>query len=87
MARKAVNGRRPESRCRLRLMCTIGDFVHDSGSLFVNNEQITPVPVNIGTFAMPEAAEWEAAIRRRVPPATVEANLEAFARGREAARA
>lgn len=29
--------------------------------------------------------EWEDAIRRRVPPATVEANLEAFARGRAAA--
>ena len=103
-------------------------FVRESGSLFVNDEQITPVPVNIGTFKMPEGvderlaqinatvidaggiaravgsprstnvvlvgalstalpfevAEWEDAIRRRVPPATVEANLAAFARGREA---
>ena len=31
--------------------------------------------------------EWQDAIRRRVPPKTVEANLEAFARGREAAGA
>ncbi len=30
--------------------------------------------------------EWEDAISRRVPPATVEANLEAFARGRAAAQ-
>ena len=103
-------------------------FVREGGSLFVNDEQITPVPVNIGTFKMPEGvderlaqinatvidaggiaravgsprstnvvlvgalstalpfevAEWEDAIRRRVPPATVEANLAAFARGREA---
>ena len=103
-------------------------FVREGGSLFVNDEQITPVPVNIGTFKMPEGvheqlekigarvidaggiarevgsprstnvvlvgalstalpfevAEWEDAIRRRVPPKTVEANLKAFARGREA---
>ena len=103
-------------------------FVREGGSLFVNDEQITPVPVNIGTFKMPEGvhkrleeigarvidaggiarevgsprstnvvlvgalstalpfeeAEWEDAIRRRVPPKTVEANLEAFARGRAA---
>lgn len=103
-------------------------FLREGGSLFVNDEQITPVPVNIGAFKMPEGvderlaeigatvidagliarqvgsprstnvvlvgalstalpfevAEWEDAIRRRVPPATVEANLEAFARGREA---
>ena len=31
--------------------------------------------------------EWEDAIRRRVPPRTVDANLEAFARGRQAVRA
>ena len=106
-------------------------FVREGGKLFVNDEQITPVPVNIGTFKMPEGvhaslaqigatvidaggiarvmgsprstnvvlvgalstalpfevAEWEDAIRRRVPPKTVEANLEAFARGREAAQA
>jgi indolepyruvate ferredoxin oxidoreductase beta subunit len=103
-------------------------FLRDGGSLFVNDETITPVPVNIGTFQMPEGvrehleeigatvidagaiarevgsprstnvvlvgalstalpfevAEWEDAIRRRVPPATIEANLAAFARGREA---
>ena len=106
-------------------------FVREGGSLFVNDEQITPVPVNIGTFKMSqgvherlaeiganvidageiarevgsprstnvvlvgalstalpfEVAEWEDAIRRRVPPKTIEANLAAFARGREAALA
>lgn len=106
-------------------------FVREGGSLFVNDEQIVPVPVNIGVCRMPEGvgerlaaidarvidaggiarevgsprstnvvlvgalstalpfevAEWEDAIRRRVPPATVEANLLAFARGREAALA
>ena len=105
-------------------------FVRAGGSLFVNDEQITPVPVNIGVCKMPEGvhkklakigatiidaggiarevgsprstnvvlvgalstalpfevAEWEDAIRRRVPPKTVEANLAAFVRGREAAR-
>ena len=104
-------------------------FVREGGRLFVNDEQITPVPVNIGLTTMPEriherleeigatvidaggiarevgsprstnvvlvgalstalpfaVEEWEDAIRRRVPPATVEANLAAFARGREAA--
>ena len=103
-------------------------FVREGGSLFVNDEQITPVPVNIGAFEMPTGIhasldeigatvidaggiarevgsprstnvvlvgalstalpfaveEWEDAIRRRVPPQTVEANLQAFARGREA---
>ena len=34
-----------------------------------------------------EEAEWEDAIRRRVPPKTIDANLVAFARGREAAGA
>ena len=34
-----------------------------------------------------EVAEWEDAIRRRVPPKTIDANLVAFARGREAAGA
>ena len=106
-------------------------FVREGGSLFVNDEQITPVPVNIGAFKMPEGvheqlekigarvidaggiarevgstrstnvvlvgalstalpfevSEWEDAIRRRVPPKTVEANLKAFARGREAVSA
>lgn len=106
-------------------------FVREEGSLFVNDEQITPVPVNIGAFKMPEdvheqlekigarvidaggiarevgsprstnvvlvgalstalpfeVSEWEDAIRRRVPPKTVEANLKAFARGREAVSA
>ena len=103
-------------------------FVREGGSLFVNDETITPVPVNIGAFQMPQGVderlasigatvidaggiarevgsprstnvvlvgalstalpfaveEWEDAIRRRVPPRTVEANLKAFARGREA---
>jgi len=103
-------------------------FVREGGSLFVNDETITPVPVNIGTFQMPQGVderlaeigatvidaggiarevgsprstnvvlvgalstalpftveEWEDAIRRRVPPRTVDANLEAFARGRQA---
>lgn len=107
------------------------EFVREGGSLFVNDETITPVPVNIGTFKMPERVEerlaeigarvidaggiarevgsprstnvvlvgalstalpfeveeWEDAIRRRVPPKTIEANLAAFARGREAAGA
>ena len=103
-------------------------FVRDGGKLFVNDERITPVPVNIGLCEMPtgigkslnqigavridaagiakevgsprstnvvlvgalstalpfDVEEWEDAIRRRVPPKTVEANLEAFARGRAA---
>lgn len=103
-------------------------FLREGGSLFVNDEQITPVPVNIGAFQMPTdvderlraigatiidaggiaravgsprstnvvlvgalstalpfaVEEWEDAIRRRVPSKTVEANLQAFARGREA---
>ncbi len=103
-------------------------FVREGGSLFVNDEQIVPVPVNIGVCQMPEGVheqlaqinatvidaggiarevgsprstngvlvgalstalpfaveEWEDAIKRRVPPKTVEANLQAFARGREA---
>lgn len=106
-------------------------FLREGGTLFVNDEQVTPVPVNIGTARMPEGVgerlaaigarvidaagiarevgsprstnvvlvgalstalpfavgEWEDAIRRRVPPRTVEANLQAFARGREAAGA
>ncbi len=104
-------------------------FLRAGGAMFVNDEQIVPVSVNVGTFTMPEDAparldaigavridaggiaravgspksanvvlvgalstalpfsveEWEDAIRRRVPPATVDANLEAFARGRAAA--
>lgn len=106
-------------------------FLKQGGSLFVNDETITPVPVNIGTATMPtnieenldrigavkipagtiarevgsprstnvvlvgalstalpfEVGEWEDAIRRRVPPKTIEANLKAFASGREAALA
>ena len=106
-------------------------FVREGGKLFVNDERITPVPVNIGLAQMPtgvnesltqigatmidaggiargvgsprsanvvlvgalstalpfEVSEWEDAIRRRVPPKTIEANLQAFARGREAAGA
>lgn len=106
-------------------------FLKEGGRLFVNDETITPVPVNIGTAHMPEGIrakldgigavridageiaraagsprsanvvlvgalstalpftveEWEDAIRRRVPPMTVDANLLAFARGRDAASA
>lgn len=106
-------------------------FLREGGKLFVNDETITPVPVNIGNAKMPEGVdeqlaaigatvmdagaiarevgspkstnvvlvgalstalpfsveEWQDAIRRRVPPRTVEANLEAFARGRETAGA
>lgn len=106
-------------------------FLKEGGSLFVNDETITPVPVNIGNAKMPEdiggrldaigavrlnagqiaraagsprstnvvlvgalstalpfdVEEWQDAIRRRVPPKTIEANLEAFARGRAAAGA
>ncbi len=106
-------------------------FLREGGRMFVNDESITPVPVNIGVAQMPEgvaaqldefgavrlnagaiareagsprstnvvlvgalstalpfeAAEWEDAIRRRVPPKTVDANLEAFARGRAAVEA
>lgn len=106
-------------------------FVREGGKLFVNDEQITPVPVNIGLAQMPERVderlgeigatmidaggiarevgsprsanvvlvgalstalpfaveEWEDAIRRRVPPKTIDANLQAFSRGREAAKA
>jgi indolepyruvate ferredoxin oxidoreductase beta subunit len=107
------------------------EYVREGGALFVNDELVTPVPVNIGAFAMPndvderladigarvidaggiaravgsprstnvvlvgalstalpfEEAAWEDAIRRRVPPATVEANLAAFAQGRAAVQA
>ncbi len=103
-------------------------FLREGGRMFVNDESITPVPVNIGVARMPkgtpqkldefgavrlnagsiareagssrstnvvlvgalstalpfEVGEWEDAIRRRVPPKTIEANLEAFARGRDA---
>ena len=106
-------------------------FLREGGRLFVNDETITPVPVNIGNATMPQGVneqlaaigatvmdagaiarevgspkstnvvlvgalstalpfsveEWQDAIRRRVPPRTVEANLVAFARGREAAGA
>ena len=105
-------------------------FLKKGGKLFVNNETITPVPVNIGNARMPEDVEgkldaigavkidagqiareagsprstnvvlvgalstalpfaeeeWEDAIRHRVPPKTIEANIEAFHRGRAAAR-
>ena len=104
-------------------------FLKKGGKLFVNNETIVPVPVNIGNATMPvdipgkldaigavkidageiaraagsprstnvvlvgalstalpfAVEEWEDAIRHRVPPKTIEANLEAFARGRAAA--
>lgn len=101
-------------------------YLREGGTMFVNDEEIVPVSVNVGNFRMPEKAamrldaigairidageiarsagsprstnvvlvgalstalpfaveEWEDAIRRRVPPKTVDANLEAFARGR-----
>ncbi|MBQ6651701.1 MAG: indolepyruvate oxidoreductase subunit beta, partial [Atopobiaceae bacterium] len=103
-------------------------FLSEGGTMFVNDEQIVPVSVNVGNFTMPadtderldavgavridageiaraagsprstnvvlvgalstalpfEVADWEDAIRRRVPPKTIDANLVAFARGREA---
>lgn len=106
-------------------------YLAEGGRLFVNDEQITPVSVNIGSFSMPENVEkrleamnatlinagkiardlgsprstnvvlvgalstalpfpldvWEDAIKRRVPPKTIEANLAAFHAGREAAQA
>ena len=95
-------------------------FLRDGGTLFVNDEQIVPVSVNVGNFTMPADAEarlnaigavridageiaraagspkstnvvlvgalstalpfsveeWQDAIRRRVPPKTIDANLE-----------
>lgn len=106
-------------------------YLAEGGRLFVNDEQITPVSVNIGSFLMPENVEkrleamnatlinagkiardlgsprstnvvlvgalstalpfpldvWEDAIKRRVPPKTIEANLAAFHAGRKAAQA
>ena len=106
-------------------------FLRDGGTMFVNDEQIVPVSVNVGNFTMPadteerleaigavridageiaraagspkstnvvlvgalstalpfSVEEWQDAIRRRVPPKTIDANLRAFARGREAAEA
>ena len=103
-------------------------FLRDGGTLFVNDEQIVPVSVNVGNFTMPadteerlaaigavridageiaraagspkstnvvlvgalstalpfSVEEWQDAIRRRVPPKTIDANLGAFARGRAA---
>ena len=105
-------------------------YLAPDGHLFVNDETIVPVSVNIGAFSMPERVDerlaelgarricagciarelgsprsanvvlvgalsttlafsterWEDAIRASVPPATVEANLAAFAAGREAAQ-
>lgn len=103
-------------------------FLREGGTLFVNDEQIVPVSVNVGNFTMPadteerlaaigavridageiaraagspkstnvvlvgalstalpfSVEEWQDAIRRRVPPKTIDANLEAFAKGRAA---
>lgn len=103
-------------------------FLKKGGKLFVNDETITPVPVNIGNAHMPRdikgsldrigatrikagriardagspkstnvvlvgalstalpfsVEEWCDAISKRVPPKTVETNLEAFEKGREA---
>lgn len=104
-------------------------FLKEGGRLFVNDETIVPVPVNIGNAQMPHRVgarldeigavridageiarsvgsprstnvvlvgalstalpfavdEWRDAISRRVPPKTVEANLQAFDAGRKAA--
>ena len=103
-------------------------FLRKGGTMFVNDEQIVPVSVNVGNFTMPadteerlaaigavridageiaraagspkstnvvlvgalstalpfSVEEWQDAIRRRVPPKTIDANLEAFAKGRAA---
>ena len=103
-------------------------FLREGGTMFVNDEQIVPVSVNVGNFTMPadteerleaigavridageiaraagspkstnvvlvgalstalpfSVEEWQDAIRRRVPPKTIDANLVAFAKGREA---
>lgn len=103
-------------------------YLREGGTMFVNDEEIVPVSVNVGNFRMPEKAalrldaigavridageiaraagsprstnvvlvgalstalpfaveEWEDAIKRRVPPKTIDANLEAFACGRAA---
>lgn len=103
-------------------------FLRKGGTMFVNDEQITPVSVHVGNFEMPSdvherleqigavlipagqiareagsprstnvvlvgalstalpfaTEEWREAISKRVPAHTVEANLEAFERGRAA---
>ena len=103
-------------------------FLRKGGTMFVNDEQITPVSVHVGNFEMPSdvherleqigavlipagqiareagsprstnvvlvgalstalpfaVEEWREAISKRVPAHTVEANLEAFERGRAA---
>ena len=71
-------------------LAQIGARVIDAGGIAreVGSPRSTNV-VLVGALstALPFAVEeWEDAIRRRVPPATVEANLAAFARGREAAQ-
>lgn len=104
-------------------------FLKTGGTIFVNDEEIVPITVAIGSAEMPqnvderlaamgsvmvdagsiarevgspkstnvvlmgalstkmpfEEAAWEETIRKRVPPKTIEANLRAFAAGREAA--
>jgi indolepyruvate ferredoxin oxidoreductase beta subunit len=61
-----------------------GEIAREAGSPRSTNV----VLVGALSTALPfEVSEWEDAIRRRVPPKTVEANLEAFARGRAAAQA
>ena len=104
-------------------------YLREGGKLFVNDETIVPVPVNIGNARMPERISkrldevgairidagfiarqtgnprsanvvlvgalstvlpfdetaWHDAICKRVPPKTRGTNLEAFARGRDAA--
>ena len=104
-------------------------YLAEGGRMFVNDEQITPVSVNIGNAEMPAKVRprlremgahlldagviarglgapkstnvvlvgalstalpfgeelWREAVRRCVPPATVEANLAAFEAGRDAA--
>ena len=104
-------------------------YLAEGGRMFVNDERITPVSVNIGNAEMPAKVRprlremgahlldagviarglgapkstnvvlvgalstalpfgeelWREAVRRCVPPATVEANLAAFEAGRDAA--
>ena len=72
-------------------LAEIGATVIDAGGIAreVGSPRSTNV-VLVGALstALPfTVEEWEDAIRRRVPPRTVDANLEAFARGRQAVRA
>ena len=75
-----------------------GERLDENGAVRMNAGEIaraagSPRSTNVVlvgalSTALPfEVAEWEDAIRRRVPPKTIDANLVAFARGREAAGA